>query len=673
MLRQIPKDAIPAWAPAVPRRLRNVLQTSPGPRNLGLVLTALSVGAVLVGMACASCLTLSLQRTQLLASAQADSLRLSNVLQTTLEAAMLHGDSRLVEEMLQAVATPSGLERVRILGGAGQVMASSLPGEVGQSLALSDPICVNCHTQGQAHSASVPMSKITGAALLNASLIPNGVECQACHNPQQPTLGHLLVESPLADLQRQLKASLLRLLISTAAAFGLLVVALVPALRALIIRPVQMLTRVAVQIGTGNLDEPVALGRSDELGQLAAALNDMRKQLAAGRLNLERRNAELSMLNEVAHAASEVLDPQQLLQLGIRLVVDTPGIAAGALFLVDQECGRFMQRAAWGLSEAQCVEMACRLQAILRSRRSRSAQGEVLAFADVAADACGSGLPAGNQQAFWISLPLMSHGSEIGRMALITQPGHRLTEEGTNILRAMCEEIGLALDHAIHYQRAQSAGAASERELLAREMHDSLAQTLGYLKMEASITEQLLSEGAIGKAQEHLRDVKEIAGSTYTDVREVIFGLRHPGAPETDFLTDLETYLVDYRTHYGLDVQLHRVNGYQPVFSPTVSRQVTRIVQEALVNVRKHADVPSAVIRIDQADSAWRITIEDGGRGFDPHSVHAEGSHFLGLQIMRDRAESIGAGLDIEARPGEGTRLTLKVPLEDHGDTLASH
>jgi signal transduction histidine kinase len=228
----------------------------------------------------------------------------------------------------------------------------------------------------------------------------------------------------------------------------------------------------------------------------------------------------------------------------------------------------------------------------------------------------------------------------------------------------MGQQIGLAVLNAIRFQRARYEATLEERERLAREMHDSLAQALGYLKMKASMTDELLSGGQIDEAQVNLREVKEIAGETYFDVRETIFGLRNTSAKGSQFLPGLEEYLDKYRLHYGLQVHLAAEENCRPTFSPETSIQLTRIIQEALTNVRKHADSTEATIRFARSDHHWRITVEDQGAGFDSRTTQTEGWRFLGLHIMQERAEGIGAELAVDSQPGCGTRVMIRVPFE---------
>ena len=156
--------------------------------------------------------------------------------------------------------------------------------------------------------------------------------------------------------------------------------------------------------------------------------------------------------------------------------------------------------------------------------------------------------------------------------------------------------------------------------------------------------------------------MKQIAAETYTDLREEIFSLRAKSFSEAEFFDILHDYLTKYRTYYGLSVELILDTPSSPEFTVDVGSQVLRIIQEALINVRKHARVDKAKIRFTGEDDEIRISIEDGGKGFDMAKTSQNGFNY-GLQIMQERVTSIGGRLEIISTPGAGSRLIVWVPV----------
>lgn len=149
----------------------------------------------------------------------------------------------------------------------------------------------------------------------------------------------------------------------------------------------------------------------------------------------------------------------------------------------------------------------------------------------------------------------------------------------------------------------------------------------------------------------------------YTDVREEIFNLRTAVTDRLGFIATLDDYLADYKTHYGLDAELEIEEDCCPNISPEAAGQLMRIIQEALSNVRRHSGASNALIRcVVSMDGQFSISIEDHGRGFVANEVRSVAGQHVGLQIMRERAESIGGSLELQSQPGQGTRVNIQVP-----------
>jgi signal transduction histidine kinase len=199
-----------------------------------------------------------------------------------------------------------------------------------------------------------------------------------------------------------------------------------------------------------------------------------------------------------------------------------------------------------------------------------------------------------------------------------------------------------------------------ERNRLAQELHDTVAQALGYLNLKIGVANSLLIHNDFKAAHTNLQELKQVIGETYTDVREEIFNLRAKVISGLGFMEVLNHYIDKYRRFYNLDIQL--VQEADPAlfeFPHEVTSQIVRTIQEALINIRKHAQVNQAVIRLSQENGSIRISIEDEGQGFDPAKIKEKISSF-GLQIMRERVESVGGSLEIDTALNRGTRVILR-------------
>jgi len=238
-------------------------------------------------------------------------------------------------------------------------------------------------------------------------------------------------------------------------------------------------------------------------------------------------------------------------------------------------------------------------------------------------------------------------------------------EEQIGLACGLVNAAAIAIENARLHQQMEQMAVIKERGRLSREMHDNLSQALGILKLTSSLSSGLLAEGQIEQVQTNLRQMRDVAAEAYTDAREAIFGLRTTALRGADFLPELHKYLTKYRTSYGLDARLEADNESVSVLTSQVTLQAFRIIQEALVNVRKHANADQVWVRIEPDDGRVRIAIEDDGQGFDPAQPATDARHGLGLQAMRERAESVGGWLEIDAQSGRGTRIVAWLPLSE--------
>lgn len=262
-----------------------------------------------------------------------------------------------------------------------------------------------------------------------------------------------------------------------------------------------------------------------------------------------------------------------------------------------------------------------------------------------------------------LAVPLLRGERPHGIVAVLTRARRAFSEADSRLLTRLAQQVVVAIENARLYQRVRQLAVLEERDRLAREMHDDLAQTLGYLNLKTNITGDLLARREIEQAQASLLEMKQIAREAYTDTREAIFNLRNTVSSGADLMPMLREYLAEYRTHYGLDAQIVVEEASPVEFPADVAVQVSRIIQEGLTNIRKHAQATRVWVRFEREGDRARVVIEDNGRGFDPIVAQADGEEHFGLQIMCERAKSAGGTVELESRIGHGTRVVVYVPI----------
>jgi signal transduction histidine kinase len=209
-----------------------------------------------------------------------------------------------------------------------------------------------------------------------------------------------------------------------------------------------------------------------------------------------------------------------------------------------------------------------------------------------------------------------------------------------------------------------------ERERIARDLHDGLAQLLGYVNTKAMAVRLMLKNDQRETAEKHLLQLEEAAQALFVDVREAIVGLKATdlAAGRGDGLAVmLKEYVAQFSRLCGIPVQVNVSPQVASVPLPAETEaQLLRIVQEALTNVRKHAAAECAAVGLDVHNGALELTVRDDGAGFRPGALYSDGWTHFGLSTMRERAEAIGAQFTLDSDPGRGTRILVRLRLEEN-------
>lgn len=203
------------------------------------------------------------------------------------------------------------------------------------------------------------------------------------------------------------------------------------------------------------------------------------------------------------------------------------------------------------------------------------------------------------------------------------------------------------------------AALEEERCRLARDIHDGPAQVLANALLELQYCQRLLERDP-GALRGELAVLSKCLRDGLVEVRRLIFDLRPPALVELGLIAAIRNYVAEYGARTGIEASLE-VRGPEERLSPVQEAAVFRILQEALQNVRRHAGARRVTVEIEDAPDYWRLSVSDDGVGFDPARL-SEGRRTLGLTSMRERAQAIGAALEVISRPGAGTKVLLTLP-----------
>ena len=265
----------------------------------------------------------------------------------------------------------------------------------------------------------------------------------------------------------------------------------------------------------------------------------------------------------------------------------------------------------------------------------------------------------------WTAKPLRGPDGLLGELCVARRAGGPFTTDERSVLAALADMAAIAVRTAKLHEVEEQQTILSERDRVARELHDSLAQVLGviHLRLRAMESEArtMPTNGLAGE----LSELGDVADEAYRDVREAILGLRETISSEAGLEGALHEYLHKYSRQTGIQASLVCDGAASSLLSPAAEVQLLRVVQEALTNVRKHSGASRAVVRIESDQGVPVLSIEDNGGGFDPSKIEEALDHGFGMASMRERVEQVGGTLDVRTAPGEGTRIVVRLQAEE--------
>ena len=272
-------------------------------------------------------------------------------------------------------------------------------------------------------------------------------------------------------------------------------------------------------------------------------------------------------------------------------------------------------------------------------------------------------------------VPLTLDNLPIGALWIVECNKGREAYSGTDLiwLECLADQIVIAIQHGLMMSKLQSLSVVEERARIAREMHDGLAQVLGYLNLQVQTLQALFKQGKREDLQKELTHMREAIQGAHADVRENILSLRTTLANEKDLVSALDEYIEEFSIQTGLETRFSN-EIMEPLNLASIAEvQLICILQEALANVRKHAKATQVNVVLtkkneENADYV-RMKIMDDGVGF----VMEKSKRSFGLQTMYERASSVDGNLEIHSTLGKGTTISSKLPcllpeqMHEHG------
>ena len=356
------------------------------------------------------------------------------------------------------------------------------------------------------------------------------------------------------------------------------------------------------------------------------------------------REHEMLAFREVDRAVRTDLNLKEALERLLNEMIGACAAEGGAIFSWDAERDRVEPWVTQGL-----VVPSDFVRAIIREGRARRLTGVEDARSIVGA-------------------PMMT-GTRAGGAVVLARSATagRFDSRHVDLLSTLASTAALIVRNTQLYARSEEAAISEERTRIAREIHDGLAQDLALLVLKISVAEKLLSQGKDREVKTELRAISDQLRRDTRDVRHIIFALRPLDIESQGFLPALEGFAKEFGKANEIELQFE-VAGDVSRLPPKLETALFRLTQEALNNIRKHANAKHVWINLSINNRRGAVLrVRDDGQGFDVNealqAARARGS--VGLVQMRERTERAGGVFSIETAPGKGTTIEVQLPVRE--------
>ena len=453
-------------------------------------------------------------------------------------------------------------------------------------------------------------------------------------------------------------------------------VALVYLMFLLVVRPVGRLQEGMQRMARGELGTRLPIETRDEFGELAEGFNRMASHLQDLYATLEERvaektrtladkNRELAALYEVTTLLNEPVSAEALCRGFLKKLTGLLDAQGGAVRLVDaktQDIHLFVHE---GLTpefarDEQCIDMG-------ECLCGEAAQNNT-SIVQFLAPPKGPDMVLYCQKAGYKTVSVFAirfRRQTLGLFNLYHREPREFSAQERQMLETLGQNLGVAIENQRLVSRDRELAVSEERNLLAQELHDSIAQSLAFLNLQAQLLEDSLNRADMGEARATLAQIREGIQESYDDVRELLVHFR-TRIDQEDIEVTVRKSLERFETQTGIGTSC-KVTGRGVPLSPEQQLQVLHILQEALSNVRKHSRASRVEFEMNR-DRDYMFRIRDNGCGFDPAALDDKAGSHVGLRIMKERAQRIGGQIRIDSRPGHGSELTLVLPIARQED-----
>ncbi|WP_084331379.1 histidine kinase [Ignatzschineria larvae DSM 13226] len=444
-------------------------------------------------------------------------------------------------------------------------------------------------------------------------------------------------------------------------------------LRKLVIQPLNELYLGIQRLTTRKFNAPVSVQINNEFATVADGFNEMQNRLRELYENLEekvadktqalsQRNHELLFLYETSTLIQEATDNQVLMTQFLQKVVAYSHAESGSIRLINKNRHRLEILAEENLPEIVKESSYCNI--LNHCYCGKGVYADHFVIHNRAQNQEDQSQETRLLCQYYISdylvtIPIHHIDEKLGVITLYFTQATTLSDNEAFILETVTAQFAMALVKIRLAALDKQLAILEERNHLAQGLHDSIAQSLAFIKMQIPLLERALKEENHTLQQQTLSFIKEGIEECYLDIRELLSNFRVRIA-QGSFGNTIQSVVARFEHQYHLTVKQH----ISPMIdlSPEAQLQVIFILQEALSNIRKHAQATEVSITITQNDNSFQMVIKDNGVGFDLGQLNEfEKQGHLGTKIMRERIQKVGGELHFKRNDPQGTIVDVTI------------
>ncbi|MGA8849968.1 MAG: GAF domain-containing sensor histidine kinase [Dehalococcoidia bacterium] len=393
----------------------------------------------------------------------------------------------------------------------------------------------------------------------------------------------------------------------------------------------------------------------------------------------EKHYHDLVALSRVSAAISGLQDLDAILRIGLDNVLNIMNGTVGGIMLLDEPSQTLSYKVYHGLSDKYVGEMHLKPGEGIAGKVAQSGRSVLLEDISSEPNAARLDLISSEGLRAFISVPLRAKDNVLGVMNVASHVTHRFTKEDVHLLHSIGDQLGIAIEQAILYERLRKArerlhklarqnlvAEEEERRRIARELHDETSQSLSGIALQLEALMEMSAKSGNQDAQliAGLKKVQALTVQVHKEVSRVISNL-HPSVLDTlGLVAAVRQHAKNRLQPLNINVTVE-VKGTERRFPPDVEAALFRVVQGAIGNIAEHSKAKNASIVLAYQPDEFSLSISDDGQGFDVSKITdvEENGRGRGLFSMRERIGFLGGTSGIESKIGAGATVWAKIPI----------